>query len=1159
MSKKEALKQCINIFKKYKLKNQTDLVRFLKKNHPDKPNFKNLSPSKQDDVNTIVKCFGIRKKIYEKPEHTKTPSVSAITKTPSLKSLIPDGIIFPEVKKEKSYSKKKYECIRKHSNFANILKEFRFDKPTFDRDSLLRAIPFMAPKIEAIFNKIDELDTQDMQKEGKLYKHFIFSDVKTQGYGAKILASCFIAKGYNLVFDNRLKMKKSLPKGNKNFGVLSSTALYNKPFTTRLKKNILSTFNQRPENINGENIRFIILDSGFKEGIDLFDVKYVHLFEPPLNTADLKQAVGRATRTCGQKGLTFVPGKGIKLNVFTYDLDLNQIEDTKYDSAYQALLAHSKINLSLMRFTEELNKVSINSAIDFELTYNINSFSRSQEEKKIEALRDLRNEVPLQIENQIGGMLRTTTIFECANAEICGKRSTKRVPFNNKEMEIVYRSLGFKMPTNRSLKRQNIRKRQFFCNEILRIPEFCSALKQLQLNPALLNVHIQKLIELRKKRRKRKIIKPEENQLVPYLSDKYALVPYTKGDPVKTEDGAIIPYLSPSGETPESPIEEDENQELVLYNNLTLTLESPEQENQSIARLLVPKQKTAKQKRKGKDKALWDKFTTLKNARRFVRKNFAKFKWEKPIIRDECNVKDNKKRDEKYTLINYHETQNFVRHYFTPYSPYKGLLLWHSVGTGKTCAAVATATTTYEKMGYTIIFVTRTTLKSDIWKNVFKMVCSETVRDKLKAGEKITGNLLKDKRNLLGNNWFEPMSYKQFSNAMAGKNKLYHKLVQRNGKRDPLRKTLLVIDEAHKLYGGDLKGAEKPAISEIEEKIFNSYSRSGNNSVKLLLMTATPITNDAMELVKLLNLMIHPQNDRFPTSYSEFQEKYLNEEGMFESQEKKRNFMDKIGPYISYLSRESDPRKFAIPEFNNVSVSVFPDDYEVYESFEDMPEYIDNLQKLEDEMNEIDEDTELLVQRRDLIIERKNRIEQSIPARLRDVPKDKRQEVKDNQKLVKDLKKEEKKLDKEIITQMSNRTKKLKKDLRELKKQTKKRFIEYAKRNVTIPDVLVDKKCNIQLVEITNKEKIRKRAKTKKQVHFRTKAKTKTRRQISRFTPKYSKQDYTTKVIKAIDVSSINEEINSLRRYKIGKRGERLKYLNNRIGRLEEIKDKLMV
>jgi len=35
------------------------------------------------------------------------------------------------------------------------------------------------------------------------------------------------------------------------------------------------------------------MDSGFKEGIDLFDIKYVHIFEHSVNSADQKQVIGR--------------------------------------------------------------------------------------------------------------------------------------------------------------------------------------------------------------------------------------------------------------------------------------------------------------------------------------------------------------------------------------------------------------------------------------------------------------------------------------------------------------------------------------------------------------------------------------------------------------------------------------------------------------------------------------------------------------------------------------------------------------------------------------------------------------------------------------------------------------------------------------------------
>ena len=77
------------------------------------------------------------------------------------------------------------------------------------------------------------------------------------------------------MFNDQFKINPSPEKDN--FGVLSSTALYGKPFSQKLKKNLLKTYNTRPDNVYGKNIRIIIFDSGFKEGIDLYDVKYVFI------------------------------------------------------------------------------------------------------------------------------------------------------------------------------------------------------------------------------------------------------------------------------------------------------------------------------------------------------------------------------------------------------------------------------------------------------------------------------------------------------------------------------------------------------------------------------------------------------------------------------------------------------------------------------------------------------------------------------------------------------------------------------------------------------------------------------------------------------------------------------------------------------------------
>ena len=104
-------------------------------------------------------------------------------------------------------------------------------------------------------------------------------------------------------------------------------------------------------------------------------------------------------------------------------------------------------------------------------------------------------------------------------------------------------------------------------------------------------------------------------------------------------------------------------------------------------------------------------------------------------------------------------------------------------------------------------------------------------------------------------------------------------MVKINGNEDPLRKTLLIIDEAHKLYGGgDLSTIETPDMVSLHASLMNSYIVSGSESVKLLLMTATPIQTDPMELIKLINLFKMP-NKQMPDNFEVFSEQYLDEMG----------------------------------------------------------------------------------------------------------------------------------------------------------------------------------------------------------------------------------------------------------------------------------------
>jgi ribosomal protein S10 len=69
-------------------------------------------------------------------------------------------------------------------------------------DFLLKTeLPLISPKAKTLLDKIKELDEKDLQTDNKLYKHFIYCDIKSRRYGANFLASCFLSDNYLLCYN----------------------------------------------------------------------------------------------------------------------------------------------------------------------------------------------------------------------------------------------------------------------------------------------------------------------------------------------------------------------------------------------------------------------------------------------------------------------------------------------------------------------------------------------------------------------------------------------------------------------------------------------------------------------------------------------------------------------------------------------------------------------------------------------------------------------------------------------------------------------------------------------------------------------------------------------------------------------------------------------
>lgn len=628
-----------------------------------------------------------------------------------------------------------YKCIGETANWSSLKPSYLFDKPeAFIPDLVSAHMQDASPKLFAMLQKIRECDEEDLRKEGHLFKHMIFSGNPNVAYGAKIIASSLIAAGYAPVFDashnGSIRHKPEQDMTNSTFTMLLSKPMYGKKMTTYFRKHTLELFNKRPDNIHGDQIRIICLDGGFREGIDLYDIKYVHLLEPTPIKADERQAIGRATRFCGQKGLTFHPQKGWPLHVFKYEVSIPDtmrphLQDT--NTFLELQMKYSDIDLREIVFAADLETIGAEVAVDKMLTKAVHRFKVSG------GSGDFDND--------------------------------------NKEAYDGYDA---------------------------------------------------------------------NDTLAPAVCGMYGGV-----------DG--------------------------LYDLRNKKVHPP------------------------------SRIMKHKNMQSFVTKNFAKFAYPKAKLENGCLYGGGSGLQ---VPASFTSTQDFIRNFFQPSSAYKGMLLWHSVGTGKTCSGIATASTSFEKDGYTILWVTRHTLKIDVSKNLYgHVICSVPLQERLNQGHRVTKSHVSD-------NWMKPISYKQFSNMLNKENKIYYEMVEKNGEDDPLHKTLIIIDEAHKLYAPDTPAAEKPNMDVLERMVQNSYEKSGKDSVRLLLMTGTPYTRSAMEMVKLLNLMRYQA--QFPYELDDFQKVYLNEDGSFTESGKKR-FMDETAGYISYLNRSSDARNFAYPVLHEIN------------------------------------------------------------------------------------------------------------------------------------------------------------------------------------------------------------------------------------------------
>jgi hypothetical protein len=891
-----------------------------------------------------------------------------------------------------------------------------------------------------------------------------------------------------------------------NFYLLSSVSVFDKPISVKMKKDILSKFNSRPDNIYGDLARIIIMDSGFKEGIDLFDIKYVHIFEPSVNSADQKQVIGRGTRTCGQKGLEFNPIQGWPLHVFIYDLgipDSLQKSLLGATSTFDLFMKAMNVDIRLINFGYDIERLSSFGSVDYELNQAVHNFSVQLEDENDEDqvifggkhlkyntqkmnmgqmnmgqqyhssdtmtfqkmrtfIRDnygqykwedvkmenlciekggskggaanILNYTPSQdfirhyfkpscpvkgmlLHHSVGtgkchakdtpilmydGSIKMVQDVQ-VNDLLMGDNSTPRkvlsLATGVDDLYTIKPMKGDTYTVNSEhilcLKTTrlgiSVIKRQVkpFCVRYINTSTVSISSKSFSTREEaedfqdfiskdnIIEIEVNNYLKLSKhvKKNLKGYRTGVEFQNKPISIDPY-IIGYWLGDGTSREpkiscrDSVVLKYMNDfafanhlllnyqSGcDYRFSSYDKHENkilkglQKYNLIKNKHIPNDYKTNDRETRLQLLAGLiDSDGYHDKPGCCYEIVQKNKTLSEDILFLARSlgFAAYSKEETkktsmnaSIYSRIYISGNgleeipvkivrKKQYERSINKNALVTGITVNHigrgdyYGFTLDGNNRYLLGDFTVTHNTCSAIAAASTNFDPEGYTILWVTRTTLKNDIWKNMFGQVCNESIRNKIANGEEIPDDPKKQMR-LLSKAWrIRPMSYKQFSNLVSKQNDFYKRLVKENGEADPLRKTLLIIDEAHKLYGGgDLSSLERPDMVALHDSLMKSYAISGIDSVRLLLMTATPITESPMELIQLMNLC-KPIDQQMPHTFDAFSSQYLNEEGHF-TQKGENDYLDAIAGHISYLNREKDARQFSQPIVKRVMVPIVND------------------------------------------------------------------------------------------------------------------------------------------------------------------------------------------------------------------------------------------
>ena len=227
---------------------------------------------------------------------------------------------------------------------------------TYGRIFDLKTIGMYSHKIDNIINSV-------INSEGivLIYSQYI------EG-GCVPIALALEEAGFNRVGRDNLFSKKTSIKSLGNYSMITGDINLSPNNIQEIK---VAT---GQDNLNGEKIKVIIISEAGSEGIDLKNIRQIHIMDPWYNMNRIEQIIGRGVRNCSHK---FLPFNKRNVQIFLYGTILTDESSEAVDMYVYRLAERKSVKLGIV------TRILKENAIDCLLNKNVLTEEKLDSEKEI--------------------------------------------------------------------------------------------------------------------------------------------------------------------------------------------------------------------------------------------------------------------------------------------------------------------------------------------------------------------------------------------------------------------------------------------------------------------------------------------------------------------------------------------------------------------------------------------------------------------------------------------------------------------------------------------------------------------------------------------------------------------------------------------------------